>query len=1144
MKTTNIVLMTVIFFAAPIAGIASQMHYAAGDKVSRAGNRLMSVKSEPGRLLYQPDRKAAKKNITIDGQMEQAWDNAQIVSQFADEDGNKEQTTIRVFFDDENIYLFWQLSEQESITANVKEEDTVITGDDYAQINLRPWLADDIKFARNYYYTIAVNPAGTVWDAYWEPYHGGYFFSSWDSQSQISTSQSKNGWSAEMKIPFSGLDHTSDPGQKWNLDFLHASRINDTESKVYTAETGLSVRQGVMVRRSNMVGYYWTRPEYMMEVKPGERKGEFSVRPTNIKKLPALDGKPDAGIWAEAQAIQIDHSDRMGEKLAANTARARTATMKNYLCFQLEADGAKTQKGKAINDTDTGMGYQIRGINGVYVDKSLFTTECFWLILQPRKPDTDIVHQPYYLVKVSNNGEVKGVRYDCFGVPDRSWRPQATIDIYDTDTGWGAEIAVTLSSFDLPAECQNEWGFNLFRCRLLPLKGTILDSELQAWAYTASDFLNPKTFGELTDITIDQIKDVKPTLERKISALRQKIETQSAGHKELADKMLQRLDEIKLTTGADLAAAAQRLEQIDNKLGVIEAEQFYDAHPHPARGGYGLFDVQLIGDNGWAVGPIGTILRTEDGGKNWKPVDIETDADLYRVYFVNEKQGWAAGGRIRMAQDNKLMRHDENGGYGYIYHTQDGGKTWACQYAERGRLILGLHFIDKNTGFACGERGILLKTEDGGKNWLMQPTTNTKRWLYGIIFKDKNNGFIVGESETVLKTANGGETWVKVNAPADRQFYGFRSFYRDIDFAGSTGCIVGQNGTVLISNDGGESWRPAATFIEPEIREFLDYTSVDFVTEKQGYVVGELGTRLLITDDGGQSWTLRKLANKDWLRAVWADEKGKVILTGEREKVLVSKDKGLNFRTVRTKDEPKTDILIFTAHGDDSPIRLGSLMVHYGINEGKNIVDIEVIKDAHSVEYYGEIYNLEHHRDIRLSGIRTTTYFDEFENGNNGCDFYHQTTRLWQGEQNAVRHMVAAIRAYRPDIIITHDPVYGEYDKPGHKLAGRAGLDAFDTAGGETDHWPELTQIGLEPWQPKKFYCLASETYPATIDVRPIGKIPLKGTDQTCWEYAQYIMRVFLSQGIHNVRDGELSLVRSNVGPAFKKEKSIFEDIQ
>jgi len=210
---------------------------------------------------------------------------------------------------------------------------------------------------------------------------------------------------------------------------------------------------------------------------------------------------------------------------------------------------------------------------------------------------------------------------------------------------------------------------------------------------------------------------------------------------------------------------------------------------------------------------------------------------------------------------------------------------------------------------------------------------------------------------------------------------------------------------------------------------------------------------------------------------------------------------------------PKADVLVMLAHGDDAAIELGGFNAHYALDKGKQIVDVEVLRDAHSVEYRGEIYNLEHHRTMRMSGVRTTTYFDEFENGNNGSDYYHFTERLWKGEENVVRHMVAVIRAYRPDVVIIHDGVFGDYDKPGHKLSGRAGIPAFETAGGDKDLWPELTRLGLEPWQPKKLYSLSGESYPPTIDLEPIGAQPLPGTDGTCLNWAEYALRNFQSQG-------------------------------
>src|SRR5690606_18330280 len=145
--------------------------------------------------------------------------------------------------------------------------------------------------------------------------------------------------------------------------------------------------------------------------------------------------------------------------------------------------------------------------------------------------------------------------------------------------------------------------------------------------------------------------------------------------------------------------------------------------------------------------------------------------------------------------------------------------------------------------------------------------------------------------------------------------------------------------------------------------------------------------------------------------------------------------------------------------------------------------------------------------------------------------------------KSVIWHMVAAIRAYKPDIIITHEGVFGDYDKPGHKLSGRAGLQAFESAGGNVDHWPELTRLGLEPWQPKKLYHLAGESYPETLELSWIADQPLKGTNITCKEYGNYVIRNFQSQGVYYHRhNAKLSLVKSLV-PLPDKEKSVFDGL-
>ena len=46
---------------------------------------------------------------------------------------------------------------------------------------------------------------------------------------------------------------------------------------------------------------------------------------------------------------------------------------------------------------------------------------------------------------------------------------------------------------------------------------------------------------------------------------------------------------------------------------------------------------------GWVIGEKGTILYTEDGGKNWETQKSGTEARLNKMQFINKKQGWIVG---------------------------------------------------------------------------------------------------------------------------------------------------------------------------------------------------------------------------------------------------------------------------------------------------------------------------------------------------------------------------------------------------------------------------------------------------------------------------------------------------------------------
>ncbi len=92
---------------------------------------------------------------------------------------------------------------------------------------------------------------------------------------------------------------------------------------------------------------------------------------------------------------------------------------------------------------------------------------------------------------------------------------------------------------------------------------------------------------------------------------------------------------------------------------------------------------------------------------------------------------------------------------GLILRTTDGGITWTRQLAGTSPL-LGVSFVDADTGTAVGAEGTILHTTDGGATWTLQSSGTTVP-LSGVTFVDANTGWAVGEGGTILHTTTGGE---------------------------------------------------------------------------------------------------------------------------------------------------------------------------------------------------------------------------------------------------------------------------------------------------------------------------------------------------------------------------------------------------
>lgn len=155
---------------------------------------------------------------------------------------------------------------------------------------------------------------------------------------------------------------------------------------------------------------------------------------------------------------------------------------------------------------------------------------------------------------------------------------------------------------------------------------------------------------------------------------------------------------------------------------------------------------------------------------------------------------------------------------------------------------LGIHFINKDTGWACGGNGVVIKTTDGGVNWIIANTTVTT-----LLLKVHSlNGQIViatGYDGIIIRSTDGGINFSQVISGVGngRDLWGVKMLND------SLGWVCGMNQTLLKTTDAGLSWQ----MLTPGLNQH--YWSLDFLNEQCGMIACGSG-KVLKTTDGGNTW--------------------------------------------------------------------------------------------------------------------------------------------------------------------------------------------------------------------------------------------------------------------------------------------------
>jgi photosystem II stability/assembly factor-like uncharacterized protein/subtilisin-like proprotein convertase family protein len=260
---------------------------------------------------------------------------------------------------------------------------------------------------------------------------------------------------------------------------------------------------------------------------------------------------------------------------------------------------------------------------------------------------------------------------------------------------------------------------------------------------------------------------------------------------------------------------------------IAAAQQYGWQWQNPYLQGNDLNSIVMNGSIGWAVGAMGSVMKTANSGFDWEMVDLGTSENFNCIYLDGVSgNGWIVGNN------------------GIVFYTDDGGDTWVKQRSGTSEILYSVTAIQGDCPWICGN-DVILKSHDHGENWEWVNCIYQSHF-FSIDLKDCDEAWVSGQQGLVISTIDEGATWQSHTSGTTNNLYSI-----DIVVNGDYRAC-GYAGTIVRSSDGGDTW------VKEHEKTFLYLYNVD--TKGIGgpaYAVGGDGT-ILETLDGGTTWTQRE----------------------------------------------------------------------------------------------------------------------------------------------------------------------------------------------------------------------------------------------------------------------------------------------
>lgn len=272
-----------------------------------------------------------------------------------------------------------------------------------------------------------------------------------------------------------------------------------------------------------------------------------------------------------------------------------------------------------------------------------------------------------------------------------------------------------------------------------------------------------------------------------------------------------------------------------------------------------MLGAALAGQRIVAVGDHGVVLLSDDQGKTFRQAKaVPVRATLNAVSFVGDKEGWAVGHM------------------GVVLHTADGGETWTMQRDDLGsdRPLFTVWFKDSKEGFAAGLWGLLLKTMNGGYSWeevklpISPGRKKADKNLFALFSNQKGDIFIAAERGTLFKSKDGGQSWKEIATGSPG------TLWTGVALKSGTLVVAGLRGRFFRSEDGGEHW------VELNSGTKSSITGIAETPDGRIFAVGLDGVSLQSMDNC-RSLTLASRPDRLALTAVVLNSKGVPVIFSE-----------------------------------------------------------------------------------------------------------------------------------------------------------------------------------------------------------------------------------------------------------------------